>query len=297
MTKTVFRLVYVDFYTDKPEAMANYYQNALGFSLTEEKDGVYYLSSGYDHHNIVVTPSDKKAVKSYGYQWKPGTSVEEIQAYLQENGHDSEIIENGKPGVNRYVHLKDPAGNGLDLLTDMSATDAGFTRKGVGALKLGHVAFLAENFDETIKFYNEVLGFYNTDKIGEDFANFLTCNIDHHVINMISSERTALHHIAFELKDASNQYQASDVLAEQGINTLWGPSRHTAGSNIATYHLDTDGHVVELYTDMDKYIPELDMFEPRPWHGELPYRPKIWEGLSVWGTEFDFDLGTIQGIG
>lgn len=296
MTQTVFRLVYVDFYTDEAEALANYYQKSLGYSLTEEKDGIYYLSSGYDHHNIVVTPSDKKTVKGYGYQWKPGVTEEEIQAYLKEHGYDSEILENEKPGLGRFVRLEDPAGNGLDLFTDMETTDAGFTGEGVDTFKLGHVAFIAKNFPETLKFYNEVLGFHNTDKIGEDFANFLTCNIDHHVINMISGERTALHHIAFELKDASHHITAADILAKQGIETLWGPSRHTAGSNIAAYHHDTDGNVVELYTDMDKYIPEMDMFEPRPWHAELPYKPKTWEGLSVWGTEFDFDLGQIQGV-
>ena len=296
MTKTVFRLVYVDFYSDEPEALANYYQEALGFSLTEEKDGVYYLSSGYDHHNIVVTKSDKKGVKSYGYQWNPKDSLEDIQAHLKEHGYDSEIVENEKPGVERFVRLQDPAGNGVDLLTEMSQTDTGFTRQGVGAMKLGHVAFNAENFAETYKFYMDALGFVFTDKIGEEFANFLTCNIDHHVINMISAERTALHHIAFELKDSSQQYTASDILSQQGIDTIWGPSRHTAGSNIASYHHDTDGHVIELYTDMDKYIPELDLFEPRPWHVELPYKPKTWESLSVWGTEFDMDLGAIKGV-
>lgn len=296
MKKTVYRLVYVDFYTKKPEELANYYQEALGFSLTEKKDGIYYLSSGYDHHNIVVTPSDKNTVKGYGYQWDPASSLEDIQAYLKEKGHDSEILENEKPGLDRFVRTVDPAGNGLDFMTEMGTTDAGFTGKGVDAFKLGHVAFIAENFTETLAYYNDVLGFHNTDKIGEEFANFLTCNIDHHVINMIAGERTALHHIAFELKDASHHFNAADILAKQGINTIWGPSRHTAGSNIAAYHHDSDGNVVELYTDIDKYIPELDMFEPRPWHEELPYRPKVWEGLSVWGTEFDFDMAGIQGI-
>ena len=74
---------------------------------------------------------------------------------------------------------------------------------------------------------------------------------------------------------------------------LWGPSRHTAGHNIATYHHDADGNVVELYTEMDVYIPELDIFEPRPWHQELPLKPRQWEGLSSWGTEFEVDLAKI----
>lgn len=297
MTKKIFRLAYVDFNTDEPEAMVHYYQESLGFRLTEEVDGVSYLSSGYDHHNIVVTKADEKGIKSYGYQLNPSISLEEMHKELSDLGYDSEIVEDAQPGVQRLVRVIDPAGNVIELFKEMDQPAEGFTGKGVGVLKLGHVAFRAKNFVETLKFYNEVLGFYNTDKIGDQFANFLTCNMDHHVINIVESDDTRLHHIAFQLKDASHQYNASDILANQGIPTIWGPSRHTAGSNIATYHYDTDGHVVELYTDMDVYIPELDMFEPRPWHAELPYKPKKWEGLAAWGTEFDFNLGTINGVG
>lgn len=297
MTKKVFRLVYTDFYSDEPEALANYYQEALGFRLTKEENGVYYLSTGYDHHNIVVTKGDKKGIKSYGYQLMPEYTVESAKEYLDSKGFPAEIVENPSPGIEKLVRVKDPAGNTLELFTEMEAPAEGFTGNGVAVFKLGHVAFLAKNIIATHDFYKDILGFYDTDKIGEHFANFMTINVDHHVINIVESDETRLHHIAFQLKDASHQYNASDILAKQGIQTLWGPSRHTAGSNIASYHHDTDGHVIELYTDMDVYLPELNMFEPRPWHEELPYKPKTWEGLTAWGTEFEFNLGTIKGVG
>ena len=41
-------------------------------------------------------------------------------------------------------------------------------------------------------------------------------------------------------------------------------SRHTAGHNIAGYHYDPDRVIVELYTEMDQFIPELGFHEPRP---------------------------------
>jgi len=55
-----------------------------------------------------------------------------------------------------------------------------------------------------------------------------------------------------------------DSLRSAGINQLWGPSRHTAGHNIAGYHYDPDRVIVELYTEMDQFIPELGFHEPRP---------------------------------
>lgn len=293
MTIDVFRLAYVDFNTPDAEALTDYYENTMGYTITDSKDGSTYLTNGYDHHNIVVTQADDSSVRSYGYQVAPGTTLEEIQQELKDNGFDSEIKKDAKPGVAEFVEVFDPAGNKLDLFLEIDQNIAGFSGRGINPLKLGHIAFKAVNYLETIDFYKKVLGFHFTDKIGDEMANFLTCNYEHHVINIVNAPETALHHIAFQVKDASHQYDTGDFLAKQDIPIIWGPQRHTAGSNIASYHFDTDKNVIELYTDMDVYIPELDMFEPRPWHQELPYKPKTWYGLSGWGTEYEIDLSTL----
>jgi catechol 2,3-dioxygenase-like lactoylglutathione lyase family enzyme len=157
---------------------------------------------------------------------------------------------------------------------------------------LGHIALCAQNAKKLIEFYTQVLGFALTDWIG-DVANFMTCNNDHHTLNVVAAPKSFMHHIAFELRGASHQYDSSDLLARRNIKTLWGPSRHTAGHNIATYHFDADQHVVELFTSMDIYVPELGYMEPRPWHEDLPQRPKVWDALSYWGTDFDFRLESV----
>ncbi|MFJ8065312.1 VOC family protein [Psychrobacillus sp. NPDC096426] len=289
----VFRLAYADFFSQEPKKMVDYYTTTLGYRIMEEQDGITYLSNGVDHHNIVIRPGNQKGIRSYGYQLDGKLSLEEVQAQLHSQGIDSTLIVDGKPGVSRYLELHDPAGNTVELFTVMAQPVIGYGTTGILPLKLGHIAFYAKNFVETVEFYSDVLGFTFTDKIGEAFCNFLTCNHEHHVLNIVSSDETRLHHIAYQLRDAGHQYASSDILAKQGLNVLWGPSRHTAGHNIATYHHDSDGNVVELYTEMDVYISELDIFEPRPWHQELPLKPRKWEGLSSWGTEFEVDLAKI----
>lgn len=292
-TIKVFRLGYVDFYAKNSEEMVDYYTNTMGYRITEEKDGVTYLTNGFDHHNIVITPSDEKAIRRYGYQLDGKQSLEEVQQQLDAKGIASILKIDAKPGIASFLELQDPAGNVLELFTEMEQSAVGFGTAGIVPIKLGHIAFLAKNFKETIEFYQDALGFSFTDQIGVDFVNFLTCNTDHHVINIIASDETRLHHIAFQLKDASHQYASSDVLAKNGRSIIWGPSRHTAGHNIATYHYDPEGNVVELYIDMDVLVPELGIFEPRPWHEVLPLKPRIWESLSAWGTEFEVDLAKV----
>jgi catechol-2,3-dioxygenase len=289
----VFRLAYADFNVTNAERMVEYYTNAMGYRISEEQKGVTYLSNGLDHHNIVITPAETKAVRRYGYQLDGKLSLVEVQKQLHVQGIASTLKSDAKPGIPSFLEINDPAGNILELFTEMEQTAVGFGTSGIVPLKLGHIAFYAKNFNETINFYRDALGFNFTDKIGESFANFLTCNSDHHVLNIVASNETRLHHIAFQLKDASHQYASSDVLAKNNIPVLWGPSRHTAGHNIATYHHDPDKNVVELFIDMDVFIPELGIFEPRPWHEELPLKPQIWESLSAWGTEFEMDLAKV----
>ena len=78
----VFRLAYADFFSKEPEKMVDYYTTTMGYRITEEKDGITYLSNGVDHHNIVITPSNQKGIRSYGYQLDGKLSLEEVQKQL-----------------------------------------------------------------------------------------------------------------------------------------------------------------------------------------------------------------------
>ncbi|MGD0024762.1 MAG: VOC family protein [Xanthobacteraceae bacterium] len=88
---------------------------------------------------------------------------------------------------------------------------------------------------------------------------------------------TSIHHIAFEVRDWSDIKRACDLLARNDIKLTWGPIRHIIGHNIAVYHNNPDGVVIEFFCDMDQmFDEELGFFEPRPWHQDRPQRPKVW---------------------
>jgi Glyoxalase/Bleomycin resistance protein/Dioxygenase superfamily len=86
-----------------------------------------------------------------------------------------------------------------------------------------------------------------------------------------------MNHIAFELRDWSHMQSACDFLAVNGYPLTWGPGRHGPGHNLFCYHKNPDGHVVELFAELDRMHDEsLGYFEPRPWHKDRPQRPKVW---------------------
>src|SRR5205085_1674188 len=96
-------------------------------------------------------------------------------------------------------------------------------------------------------------------------------------------------HMAFELKDFAQVQQSCDTLGLMKIPLTWGPLRHGPGHNIAAYHRNPEGHIIEHYCELDQMKNEaLGYFDPRPWHTDRPQKPKVWtptEGITAgWGV-------------
>jgi catechol 2,3-dioxygenase-like lactoylglutathione lyase family enzyme len=172
----------------------------------------------------------------------------------------------------------------IEIFSDFEFAPRDDNFNGVMPLKLGHIAYTCPDVQSIVKFYCDVLGFRVSDWRGDFFA-FLRCSRDHHTVNFLRDQKTGIHHIAFEVRDWTDIKRASDFLAQSNVHLTWGPLRHIIGHNIAIYHKNPDGVVIEFYCEMDQmYDEQLGFFEPRPWHQDRPQRPKVWgDGtLSNW---------------
>jgi len=297
MTKTfapkVFQLGYVALECPDFEKTKAHYAETIGMKQTDTgHDGEVYLSIGYEHHNIVLRKSEKKALAHLGFQLQPGTDLKALVRDFGDRGLSAQIKSDSQPGVAELVEVEAVPGVIFQLYPEIAAPAPGFKRTGVAPLRLGHVAVISSHGAKLKEFFGDVLGFWETDTIGGGLATFMTCNRDHHVVNVLGVPDDRVHHIAFELKGNASHALASDALRENGVPVKWGPARHTAGHNLAGYHFDPDNTLIELYTDMDQFVPQLGMCEPRPWHEHYPMRPKDWglDELCAWETEFGFNL-------
>ncbi|MBS4212880.1 VOC family protein [Neobacillus rhizophilus] len=289
MIKTI-QLGYADFNCTNLSRMADYYENVIGLTLVEEGDqGEKYLSSSLDHHNIVLRSSRESELSTLGFQIAETDSLENIQQFLAQAGIHSELKSDYQPGIRKLLELNDPDGYTIHLYHHIDMPAPGYKRDSISPFKLGHIALGSKKQQESVDFYREILGFLETDKIGNRAA-FLTCNSDHHVLNISNFGHKIMHHIAFQLKDSSHHTLSADFLASKNIPLVWGPFRHTAGHNLASYHQDPELNLIELYTEMDQYIPELGYFEPRPYHSELPLRPREWPRNCKWYPKVERDI-------
>jgi catechol-2,3-dioxygenase len=282
----VSKLGYVGFETPDVERLVEYYTKVLDFALVDGSSEGAFLTTGTDHHCVVVTRGDTRARAVVGYEiWE---DLDSAQQRLEEAGYETQRRSDIGPGTPDVLVLDEPGtGTPLHLMTAQDPSGVG-DYPPLRPTKLGHVAAFTPALDPMQSFYQDLLGFRWSDTVG-DFFVFLRCNADHHAANFMASTKfQGMHHIAYEMRDPNHLIAMLDHLAKNDYRLHWGPGRHGPGHNLFTYHRDPDGHVIELFTQIDVVHDEAKGYwEPRPWHEEYPMYPKTWQvdlaTVNQWG--------------
>ena len=282
----VSKLGYVTFDCPDVQQMVWYYTSVLGFDVVEQSTEYAFLTTGSDHHCVVINKGERRARSAVGYEvWG---SLGDAFTRLKEAGYDVQRRSDFAPGTPDVVVMSEPL-TGTDLHLFEAQDSSGFNgRPMLHPTKLGHVAAFTPQLDRLQNFYQDLLGFKWSDTIG-DFFVFLRCNADHHAANFLASkDKSGMHHIAYEMRDPNHLITLIDHLAQNNFRLHWGPGRHGPGHNLFTYHKDPDGNTIELFTQLDVIHDESKGYwEPRPWHETCPQGPRTWEvdlaTINIWG--------------
>ncbi len=227
----VFQLGYVALATpDISRTKAHYLQNVGMSEVARGGDDSVYLSIGYNHHDLVLRPADQKALVHVGFQLKPHIDMADFARDARVAGLSATVKTDSQPGIAELIEVAAPGGVVMQFYHAIEASAPGFKKGGASPLRLGHVALISPEGDKLVAFFQDFLGFWQTDDIA-GIARFLTCNREHHVVNAVHAPESRVHHIAFELRDNACHAIAADALRAAGVNQLWGPARHTAGHN------------------------------------------------------------------
>jgi len=283
----VRRIAHASFETPDLERLIAYYTDIIGLSLVEQDKDTAYLAGVLDHAVALRRGSAPRCVR-IAFQIAPDADLGDFERQITGYGIKTERKSDPAPGVPDLVSFEDPKGTVLDVFREraLPVRPSG-ANSGIRPFKLGHVAFNCIDVRSVTKFYCDVLGFRVSDWFA-DFFSFLRCGPDHHTINLLDSKQVKLNHIAFEVRDWSHLQSACDFLSMNGYPLIWGPGRHGPGHNLFAYHRNPDGHIVELFAELDRMHDEsLGYFEPRPWHRDRPQRPKVWpldmKYANLWG--------------
>jgi catechol 2,3-dioxygenase-like lactoylglutathione lyase family enzyme len=282
----VCRIGHASFETPDLDKAIEHYTQVIGLNLASRSNGRAHLATRMGQLAIELNQGGARRCTKLSFELAPDVDFGDVPRELQKLGLPSEQRSDPSPGLPKVVTFQDPKGTTIELFRDWRAVgNRGGPITGVGSLKLGHVAFSVHDPKAMAEFYAKVLGFRVSDWIG-DFFVFMRCNADHHVVNFITAKNVNMHHIAWEMKDGAQLQNACDVFGDRKIPLVWGPARLGPGHNVAAFHRDHDDWVVEVYAELDQMkSEELGYWDPRPWHREMPQRPKVWpreEGI-MWG--------------
>jgi catechol 2,3-dioxygenase-like lactoylglutathione lyase family enzyme len=282
----VLRIGHATFETPDLAKAVDHYTQVIGLAVAAREDKRAFLASKMGMLTIELQQGSEVRCSKLSFEVAADSDFSDLQKSLQQHGIASDVRSDSVPDMPQVLSFQDPKGTTIELFREWSTIGNGQQVVGVGALKLGHLAFVTPEPKAMAKFYGEVLGFRISDWIG-DFFVFMRCNADHHAVNFITGKNIKMHHIAFELRDFSHMQTACDLFAEKKIPIIWGPVRLGPGHNVAAFHRDHDDWVIELYTELDQMKDEaLGYFDPRPWHQDRPQRPKVWPADKVafiWG--------------
>src|SRR5580704_13491620 len=257
------------------ERMVDYFTRIVGLGLAAREKNRVILTTKSGLEAIVLERGNSVDAPRLSFQVAPGSDLGEVASRLKKAGMKSERQTDITPGIGEAVAFKDPKGTTIEVFSDFKFAPEDNALSGIMPIKFGHIAYQCPDVQGIVKFYCDVLGFRVSDWRSDFFA-FLRCSRDHHTVNFLRGE-TGIHHIAFEVRDWSDIKRACDFLARNNIKLTLGPIRHIIGHNIAIYHKNPDGVVIEFFTDLDQmHDEELGFFEPRPWHQDRPQKPKVW---------------------
>ncbi|GAA4804551.1 VOC family protein [Actinomycetospora chlora] len=283
----VTKIGYVEFTTPDVDRLVEYYETCLGLSVEERSSDLAYLTTGLEHHSVVIRRGEAAARSAVGYE--VAGNLDDAHKRFADAGVEVSRRTDVAPSTPDVLVLAEP---GTDVPLHLYGSQPTSTADGPAPAhrptKLGHVAAFTPGLEQIQGFYQDLLGFRWSDTIG-DFFVFLRCNADHHAANFLQSTTyTGMHHVAYEMRNLDHLQTTLDHLARHSYRLHWGPGRHGPGHNVFTYHRDPDGNTIELFTQLDQMLDEdAGHFEPRPWHEDRPQVPKTWEvdiaTANAWG--------------
>src|SRR3978361_1137122 len=206
----VLRIGHASFETPDLAKAIEHYTQVIGLSLVGREDKRAFLATKIGQLAIELQQGTQARCAKLSFEVAQDADFPDLRRELQKHGVAAEERNDSVPGLTKVLSFQDPKGTQIELFREWSYLGNHEQVVGVGALKLGHVAFVTPEPKVLAKFYGEVLGFRISDWIG-DFFVFMRCNADHHSVNFISGKTSKMHHIAFELKDFSHLQTACDL--------------------------------------------------------------------------------------
>ena len=125
---------------------------------------------------------------------------------------------------------------------------------------LAHAELFTPNLDGTLWFFTELLGMYESERIGDSV--YLRAYEDpyHHSLKVTAADRSGIGTMGWRTTSREALERRAAVLDKAGLGT--GPTKGDAGVGETFGFQTPDGHSMELVWDVEKYRAPADLASP-----------------------------------
>jgi 2,3-dihydroxybiphenyl 1,2-dioxygenase len=216
------------------------------------------------HHRFTLYPSTEDSVAGVGWEVDTLSDMEQLVDDLRAYGvevRESTEAERDERKVRDLFYFIDPASgmkseifyapeSGKSPFSPSRGID-GYKTQGLG---LGHIVYVTKDYEESKRFYTEVMGFSVSDYIVWDDkvmdATFFHCNPRHHSLAIMPPfgpfEGGELNHIMLEAKTIDDVGYAYDIVRDKNIPLLFEMGKHTNDHVQSFYMFTPSGFAMEL---------------------------------------------------
>jgi catechol-2,3-dioxygenase len=278
------RLSHIGLRVPDPPEVANFYGRVLGLRVAETgPDGLVRLGCGAGFHALEL--SNGEGFGHLGLELPDGAALRALERRLREHGVPltAQSLDGAHPEV---LGFEDADGNRIEAHTPGLAARApvGLAAQAPAGsrcpVRIHHVTLGTAQLEAQLEFYEDVMGFRVSDRIGNAFA-WLRCNHEHHTVALVEADAAGLDHYAYEILSWGELKDWCDHLAALHVALQWGPGRHGPGNNIFVMFDDSAGNRIELSCEMEHFWDDLAEYPPRVWRAE-PSTINLWGPSPEW---------------
>jgi catechol 2,3-dioxygenase len=220
----------------------------------------YFRGTSRYHHVLALHAGGQPAVARIVFDVADRAALSDLHARIEAAGAaPGKPAPIAAPGGGFGFGCKDPDGRNLAFVCEVADHADGDDRPD-RPRKIVHVNLNARNFDASLAFFTDVLGF----RLIDDNAPlwFLHCaNTDHCSIVLAKTGLPTLNHIAFDMPELDSVMRGMGRMKDSGYPIEWGPGRHGPGNNVFAYFCGPDEVPLEYAAEV---LQVDDGYQPRP---------------------------------
>ena len=262
---------YVVVQTTEMDAWRTYARDLLGMmpSRLPLPDGTYAFRMDDRMARLILEPGEN-GVAAVGWEVASRLAWEDLLARLDKAGMQGEVVtgaEAQQRGVTTLWRGMDPSGAVVEfgLMPMLDSIDRFVSPTGVtfvtGDQGMGHVTNAVANYEETVEFYTEILGFSQRETIDKAIlASFSSPNPRQHSIALIDGHgENHFHHVMVEVDNIDDVGRCLDRVLNGEAQLTVGLGRHFNDKMTSFYMASPSGLQVEygfagLRVDPDEWV-------------------------------------------